>query len=208
MTRRRLAGIGGIVFPVLFIVAMATGGTPGGNYHADDMANFVARDHRVYVFASLLLITVSLIGLLVATNYLCETCYGEGRHGRIAWGASLLAAAALLIGLTVAVTPSTSLAIGGGPSIDPAVNYTIMQAGLGIMFVSGGIMLGVSFLTLAIRGETAPRWLRAFSGIVGVLALFSMAYFPFFAVLLWGLVVGIWLLVSSRTAEALTPQPT
>jgi uncharacterized membrane protein HdeD (DUF308 family) len=39
--------------------------------------------------------------------------------------------------------------------------------------------------------------MRAFTGIVGLLALASIAFFPFWAVFLWGLVIGIWLLVSS-----------
>ena len=201
---RSLAGIGGIVFAVLFVSGMVSANPPGGDYRAGDIADFVAKGHRVNVVASLFLITISVVGLLMVTEYLCETSYGQGRHGRIAWGASLLAAASFLIGLTVVVTPSMSVALGGGPSIDPAVNYTIMQAGFGIMFVSGGVMLGVSFLTLAIGGHAAPRWVRAFSGIVGLLAFFSMAYFPFFGVILWGLVIGIWLLVSSPKQVPLT----
>jgi hypothetical protein len=202
MHDRRLAGIGGIVFGVLFIAGMITANPPGGDYEAGDVADFVAKDHRNAVIAMMALITLAVVGLLLATAYLCETSFGKGRHGRIAWGTSLLAAASFLIGAVVVSTPSTSLAIGGGPAIDPAVGYTLMQAGFGIMFFAGGLMLGVSLLTLAIGGRDAPTWVRVFSAVVGVLALFSMAFFPFFAVLLWGLVIGIWLLVSTPTAQA------
>ncbi len=202
MNDRRLAGIGGIVFGVLFISGMIVGNSPGGDYKASDVADFVAHGHRNAVTGMIVLLALAVIGLLLVTAYLCETSFGKGRHGRIAWGTSLLAAASFLIGAVIVTTPSMSLAVGGGPSIDPAVNYTIMQAGLGIMFVGGGIMLGVALLTLAIGGKDAPTWVRAFSAVVGVLALFSMMFFPFFAVLLWGLVTGIWLLVSTPTAPA------
>ncbi len=199
---RKLAGIGGIVFAVLFIAGMVSANPPGGDYHPGDIADFVAEGHRVNVFASLFLITLAVVGLLIVTEYLCATSFGPGREGRIAWGTSLLAAASFLIGLTVLATPSMSIALGGGPPIDPTVSYTIMQAGFGIMFVSGGIMLGVSLLILAIGGSAIPSWVRAVSGIVGLLALFSLAFFPFFAVLIWGLVIGIWLLASSPPAKS------
>ena len=194
---RRLAGIGGIVFAVLFVSGMIFGNGPGGNYHARDVADFVAKGHRSSVVASGVLVALAVVGLLLVTAYMCETYFSKGRDGRIAWGTSLLAAASFLIGIAVLLTPSTSLFVGGGPAIDPAVSYTIMQAGYGIMFFSGGIMLGVSLLTLALGGHAAPTWVRAFSGLVGLLALFSLAFFPFFGVLIWGLVIGIWLLASS-----------
>ena len=41
---------------------------------------------------------------------------------------------------------------------------------------------------------------------MGVLALFSVAFEPFLAVLVWGFVVGIWLLATSpKTDVAVTP---
>ena len=198
---RKLAGIGAIVFAVLFVSGMIAGNAPGGEYDASDVADFVADGHRSNVVASSVLVAIAVVGLLLVTAYMCDTYFSKGRDGRIAWGTSLLAAASFIIGITVLLTPSTSLFVGGGPSIDPAVSYTIMQAGYGIMFLSGGIMLGVSFLTLALGGHAAPTWVRAFSGLIGLLALFSLAFFPFFGVLIWGLVIGIWLLASSPPAK-------
>jgi len=194
---RRLAGIGSLVFTVLLVAAAIAANAPGGNYHANDVADFVAKGHRSSVMISLFLVAAAIAGLLVVMAYLCETSFGKGRSGRIAWGTSLFAAGSFLVGWAILITPSMSVALGGGPSIDPAVSYTIMQAGWAVFLVVSGMMLGISFLTLAIAGTAAPTWMRAFTGIVGLLALASIAFFPFWAVFLWGLVIGIWLLVSS-----------
>ena len=194
---RRLAGIGSLVFTVLLVAAAIAANAPGGNYHANDVADFVAKGHRSSVMISLFLVAAAIVGLLVVMAYLCETSFGKGRSGRIAWGTSLFAAGSFLVGWAILITPSMSVALGGGPSIDPAVSYTIMQAGWAVFLVVSGMMLGISFLTLAIAGTAAPTWMRAFTGIVGLLALASIAFFPFWAVFLWGLVIGIWLLVSS-----------
>jgi hypothetical protein len=43
------------------------------------------------------------------------------------------------------------------------------------------------------------RWLTI---IVGVLGLASLAFFPWFALLIWAVVAGIWLLMSERTSQA------
>ena len=194
---RRLAGIGSLVFTVLLVAGAIAANAPGGNYHANDVADFVAKGHRSVVMLSLFLIAGAVVGLLVVMAYLCESSFGKGRSGRIAWGTSLLAAGSFLTGWAIMITPSMSIALGGGPGIDPKVSYTIMQAGWAVFLVVSGMMLGISFLTLAIVGHAAPTWMRAFTGIVGLLALASVAFFPFWAVFLWGLVIGIWLLVSS-----------
>jgi hypothetical protein len=49
--------------------------------------------------------------------------------------------------------------------------------------------------------QTLPPWLRWFTLIVGALALGSMAWLPFFPLLLWGLVIGIWLLSSAGKTD-------
>jgi len=161
-----------------------------------DADALAARLHRVFgtlfsrpgVVAALVLGTVGTIALALTFRQASSADFGLG---------GLLVA---FLGLALA---------GAGHEAAHAIatkaeGRRVGRAGIGIMFVSGGVMLGVSFLTLAIGGHAAPRWVRAFSGIVGLLAFFSMAYFPFFGVILWGLVIGIWLLVSSPKQVPLT----
>lgn len=193
---RRLAGIGGLAFTVLLVIATVSASPPGGEYEASDVADFVAKDHRTVVILSLFLIAAAMVGLLMVMAYLCETSFGSRRSGRIAWGTSLLAIGAFLTGWAIVLAPAMSITVGGGPDVDPAVAYTIMQAGFGVFLAVSCLFLGISFLTLALAGSAAPTWVRIVTGIVGLLAFAAMAFVPVYAVLLWGLVVGIWLLVS------------
>jgi hypothetical protein len=43
-----------------------------------------------------------------------------------------------------------------------------------------------------------PAWLRWSTLVAGVAGIVSLAFFPAILVLLWGIVMGIWLLVPSR----------
>jgi hypothetical protein len=142
--------------------------------------------------------------------YLSETSFGAGRLGRLAWGTGLLGAAALLIGWVLQFAPSVSLQ-GGVPALDPAISMTFIYAGYAVFFAAGGMLLGIAILTFAIGGHAAPMWVRAFSALAGLIGILSGANIPFYVVLLWGLVVGIWLLVSSPRPDApttATPQTT
>jgi len=212
---RRFAGVGGIAFAVSLVVGFTFFGPKGGHYSAAEIANFVAQSSTTIIF-SIYLFAVSIIGLIVLMAYLSDTCFGAGRHDQMVWGTSLLAAASFLIGWGLYLALSTAV-IAGGPAIDPAISYTFVSAGLVVLFGVSGILLGIALLTLTIGGHAAPRWVRAFSGLAGLSALFSWAFLlaskwspnqwlpvPFYVVVLWGLIIGVWLLVSSPRADAPT----
>jgi len=200
---RRLAGTGGILFAALVVAGLSVANPQAGKYHVADVSRFVAKGHRDAAVVSGALIAVATVGLVALMAYLCEAYLGKGQRARVAWGSSLLAAGSFLIGWTVILAPSLAVSVGGGPGIDPAISYTFIEAGFGI-FLVGGLLLGIALLTLTFAGRAAPLWVRALTGVVGLLALFSGAFDPFLAVLLWGLVIGIWLLVSSPRADAPT----
>jgi hypothetical protein len=193
---RGAAGIGGIVFAVFVVAALSVANAQGGTYHRADVSRFVAEEHRNAAVASAVLIGIAIVGLVALMAYLCTTYLEAGLRDRIAWGASLLASGSFLIGWTVVLAPALTVAVGGGPAIDPAVSYTFIETGFGI-FLVGGVLLGVAFLTFTIAAHAAPTWARALTGVVGLLALASSAFDPFLAVLLWSLIIGVWLVVSS-----------
>jgi len=210
---RRLAGVGGIAFAVSLVVGFTFFGPKGGQYSAAEIVAFAAQGSTALI-ASVYLFAVSIIGLIVLMAYLSETCFGAGRQGRVAWGASLLAAASVLIGWGLYLAVPTSV-IAGGPAIDPAVSYAFVSAGFVVLFGVGGMLLGIALLTLAIAGHTAPTWVRAFSGLAGLSALFAWGFIvvsqwspnqwlpvPFYVVVLWGFVIGGWLVVSSPRPDA------
>jgi hypothetical protein len=204
---RRVAGVGGVAFAVCLVVGFTFFGPRGGFYSAGGVANFVGQNPANIVL-SFYLFAVSITGLAVLMAYLSETYLGRSPLARVAWGTSLLAAASFLIGWALYFAPSTSV-ISGGPAIDSATRYTFLNAGFVVLFGAGGIFLSVALLALAIGGNVVPIWVRALSALAGLSALFSWAFLllshwspnqwlpvPFYVVLLWALVTGVWLLVS------------
>lgn len=213
---RRLGGMGGIAFAVALVVGFTFFGPRGGFYAASAVDSFV--DQRATnIIISVYLFAVSTMGLCMLMAYLSETELSAGRHDRLAWGTSLLAAASFLIGWGIYFAPSIAV-LSGGPTIDPAISYTFLSAGMIILFGVGGLLLGSALLTLAIASREAPMWVRALNALTGLSALFSFAFIlvsrwspnqwlpvPFYLVVLWGIVLGVWLLVSPRPASTSRP---
>lgn len=201
---RMMAGCGGVGFGVLFFAAMMVGNPPGGNYSASDVAGYVASGHRVAVFSSVYLAILAVVGLIALLAGLREQL-APTAAARVFWGCGLAGAAGLAIGWCISATNPLSMTLGGGKALDPRVTYAFSQAGLVVMFAGGAILLGAALVALALDGSAPlPSWLRWTTGIAGVLGLASPAFFPFFAVLLWAVVTGIWTLTSDRAA---VPQP-
>jgi hypothetical protein len=207
---RRLAGIGGIAFAVALVVGFTFFGPRGGFYAASAMATFVGQNPN-NVIVSVYLFTVSNLGLMLLMAYLSRL---SGDLERVTWSSSLLAAGSFLIGWSVYFAPSISV-LSGGPAIDPAVSYTFTSAGFVVLFGVGGLLLGIALITVGIGDRGAPPWVRAFNGLTGLAALFSFAFIvathwspnqwlpvPFYLVVLWGIVIGAWLLVSSSRPAA------
>lgn len=210
---RRLAGVGGIAFAVSLVIGFTFFGPKGGHYSAAEIAAFVAQAPTALI-ASVYMFAVSIIGLVVLMAYLSEAWLQHGWHIRLAWGTSLLAAASVLIGWAIYLVLPIAV-LSGGPTVDPAASYAIVSAGFVVLFGVGGVLLGIALLALALGGNAVPTWVRALSGLAGLSALFSWAFLiatawspnqwlpvPFYVVVLWGVVVGIWLLVSTPEPEA------
>jgi hypothetical protein len=212
-SERQRAGIGGILFAVSLVVGFTLFGPKGGQYSADEVAAFVGQGN-VGLMVSVYLLLVSIIGLIALISYLSETWIGSGRQRRTVWGASLAAGATFLVGWALYLTAPTST-LAGGPAIAPAISYALMSGGMLVFFGAGGALLGIALAILATRGTAAPSWIRVFTGLTGLAALSSWAFLlatgwspnqwlpgPSYLVILWGLVTGVWLLISPATPEA------
>jgi hypothetical protein len=205
---RSLAGVGGIAFAVSLVAGLETSGPKGGHYSAAEIANFVGQSSTSLI-VSVCLFAVSIFGLIVLMAYLSEASGGTGRHRRLTWSTSVAAGASFLIGWGLYLAPPTAIR-AGGPAIDPAISYALISAGLGVLYGVGGMLLGIALVTLAIGSISTPLWVRGFTGIAGLSALVSWAFLlasswspnqwlpvPFYVVILWSLIIGGWLLVSS-----------
>lgn len=208
-----LGGVGGIAFGVLTILALFIASPPGGSYKASDAASYVARGHRAGVFVATYLVLIGVLGLVCLLARLREAVSVAAEdHGvalSIFWGTGLAAAASFAIGwcISFSLPLAYAFATGGDPfSIRPREVYAINEIGDVIVFGGAGILLGMALIALALGARaTLPAWLRWLTLIAGVLGFASLAYFPWFALPIWSVVVGVWLLASGRASTSARP---
>jgi hypothetical protein len=204
-----VAGVGGILFAVLWFLTVFVADPPGGGYSASDVASFVDKDHRTAIFVAVALGLLSVLGLLLLLAGLRERVSGgDSLTATVFWSASLLSVAGLAIGWVTVLTVPISRAFGGSTIvvIDPALTYTITEIGWVIMFAVGGTFLGVALITSVIGSAQAyPAWLRWFTLVVGVLGLASLAWIPFFALLIWAIITSLWLIAAGRAGAPVAP---
>jgi hypothetical protein len=208
MTRdRRLAGAGGIAFAVALVAGFTLYGPKGGMYSAAEIAAFAAQS-SFGLAVSVVLFGVSIVGLFLCLAYLSGTYVDEGPYRRMAWGMSMAGGSSILIGWGLYLAAPIARH-SGGPAIDPGISYALISAGFAVLFGVGGLLLGIVLISVAIGGSNAPTWVRGLSGLAGLSGLLSWAFLlasnwspnqwlpvPFYLVVLWGLVIGIWLVVS------------
>ena len=203
MNQTRLAGIGGLAFGILAFVALIIASPPGGDYKASDVTSFLAKGHRPAVFVSVYVMLLAAAGLLLLLARLRTTI--EGSRGSLFWAFSVASVTAWFAGYLLVGAPVTALAFSGGKlganSISPQVAYVLTESGWAVMYGAGGILLGAALVTLVVGRVRLPAWVRWSTAVAGVAALAAIAWFPFFLVYLWAIVLGLWTLVAAP-AEA------
>lgn len=204
MKRDYTVGVAAVLFPVLTFVGLVLSNPPGGNYSAKHISDFVAHGHRPVIYVSLYLLLLAAAALLYLVSGLRERVVG-GFASRLFATTGYAAGAAWAIGAALIFTVPIGLANGGHLPSDSNVIYMFSQAGFVIIFDAGGILLALALLGLAAGARAAvPSWLRWFTVLAGVVGLASFAFFPFFILLIWSLVFGIWLLASGTGDRATT----
>ena len=202
-SRSALAGIGSIAFSVLTIVGLALANPPGGTYKASDAVKYVAKGHHVAVFASVYVLLLAVLGLLLLLAYLRDLLSaapdGE-RMARIFWAMGIGAATSFAVGWAIVLGNAIAHAFGGsGVVVDPAVTYLATELGFSVVFGPAAILLGFALIAFVVGVRTlVPTWLRWSTLVAGLAGVVSLAFFPAALVLLWGIVMGIWLLVPGR----------
>jgi hypothetical protein len=198
--RTTLAGAGAIAFGVLTIVGFL-GGTPGGNYDESTVADYVSGGHLPIVIATGYLAIVGVVGLICLLAYLRELIGADpGRQlaANIVWGIGLASAASFAVGWGLVTGIAVAAAEGGSAaSVPHPVTYQLSDTSVNVLFGSGGIFLGFAFIAvmLSTRGQL-PGWLRWVTLVAGILALAAPFYFPAFAIPLWAVLFGVWLIAA------------
>lgn len=193
----RWPGVAALGFAILWLGGVILAAPPGGNYSASDLHDFTASGHRTTVVIGILLSLVGVICLLGLITYLRRLAVSGSSDGSFVWGAGLISVAGFAIGSALIDIVPLGLANGGKP-ISAPVTYMFTQIGFAAAWGVGGSFLAVTLLGLAVPGTVVmPGWLRWFTVVAGVIGLFSIAFFPFFILIVWAIVTGIWLLVSA-----------
>lgn len=146
---------------------------------------------------------IAVVGLVLLLARLRATI--EGTRETLFWGFSIAAAASWLVGYALVIATPAALAFSGGKlsasAISPQTGFVFSEAGYAVMYGAGGILLGVALATFVIGRAAVPAWVRWSTAVATVCALAALAWFPFFIVYLWAIVVGLWTLLAAP-AEA------
>jgi hypothetical protein len=197
-----VAGAGAIAFGV-FTVVGTFGGAPGGSYDESTVADYVSNGHFPTVVVTGYLALFGVVGLICVLAYLREVISVEpGRKlaASIFWGTGLAAAASMAVSWGLVTGIAVAAAEGGrAASVSHPVTYVVSDASLNVLFGSGGGLLGFALIALVLgsRGQL-PNWLRWLTLIAGVLAIGAPFFFPAFAIPIWGVVTGVWLIAAGR----------
>jgi hypothetical protein len=205
--RTTAAGIGGIAFSVLTVIGIVIAMPPGGGYKESDIADYLSKGHRPVVFVAFYLGLLGILGLIFLLAHLRDAIGatpGTQRTATIFWGTGLAGAASFAIGWAV-IGGQVVAHTEGGHSIvvAPPLTYLIGEIGVVMIFGSGAVLLGFALIALGLSARLVfPEWLRWLTLIAGVASLAGLAFFPFFLLIIWGIVIGIWLVVASKDADA------
>jgi hypothetical protein len=203
------AGIGAVAFAVLPVIGMFLANPPGGSYSVHDSVKYAAKGHHTAVFVSVYFVLAGAIGLVVLLSRLRESI--GGRFASVFWGLGVGGAAVYVAGYALVAALPVALTYGGansGLTTTPSLTYILSESGWAIMFGAGCTLIGAALVTFAFASPTVPAWVRWTALVAGICGIASVAWFPYFVMALWALVIGVWLIAADRgTVGATAPQP-
>jgi hypothetical protein len=204
-----VAGIGALAFTVFTIVGLGLVNPPGGTYKTSNITDYLEKGHRVAVFVGLYVELLGVLGLILVLAYLRELIT-SARTARFFWTLTVISASSFLLGWAVMASGALARAFGGSAVVVSApTTYVVSEVGVIMVWGPGAIVLAGALIAFAatIRTEI-PAWLRWVTLALAIIGLASPAFFPSFALLLWSLIMGVWLLASGARAPTSTSAAT
>jgi hypothetical protein len=191
----------------LTVIGIVIAMPPGGSYKESDIADYLSKGHRPVVFVAFYLGLLGILGLIFLLAHLRDAIGatpGAQRTATIFWGTGLAGATSFAIGWAVIGGQVVAHTEGGhNIAVAPPLTYLIGEIGVVMIFGSGAVLLGFALIALGLAARLVfPEWLRWLTVIAGVGSLAGLAFFPFFLLIIWGIVIGIWLVVASSAADA------
>ena len=203
------AGLGGILYVVLFIVGsiLALGGAPGGDAAPAKVIGYYSKSgHRDRISFGWILIVLGVFFFLWFLGRLWQVVRGLDAAGMLSlvvgaggavYAALTLAAIALDVGIRT-MSDDTY-----GHQVYPDLIHAAGDAGY-VMHASGGMGIGAMMIAASVavlRGRVLPVWAGWLGVTLGIIALFSIFFFPQLAIVVW-LVAAGWLLFRVSPAQA------
>lgn len=189
----RLAPLTGVLFGLIVIVAVFTGGgeTPKPSDSAAKVVVYYAK-HRSEIETSGILFAVAFLVLVLFAgalrSYLRNTGGGDGLGTLVLAGAVLMAAGALGV---------TALEYGLAHNLryftpETARTLNFISTEMFLPVLAGGFVFGVCAGLAIVRGAALPRWLGWVSVAIGVAALVPpIAFGALLGLLIWTIVVAV-----------------
>jgi hypothetical protein len=188
----RLAPLTGVVFAVLVVVGVVTGGeTPDANARPAKVISYYAANRSEIETSSILFAIAFLILVLFAgslRSYLRRTAPAEGLAAIVLAGAVLMAAGALI---TTAAEYGLAHNLSG---LTPATAQTmnLISNEFFLPIIGGAFLLAVSSGLAILRGALLPKWLGWVAIVLGIAALVPPASFPALLVfVIWSIIVSV-----------------
>jgi hypothetical protein len=202
------AGIGAIVFSVSTVAALVLANPPGGNYSSKTVTDYLAKGHRIEVIVAMHLALVGLVGLVFLLAHF-RSVLDAGTAQTVFWGTGVAAAAAFAVGWGFVGGQVVAHWEGGSAIAIPlSVTYLVSEVGVVLVYGSGAILLGCALIVFVLNARSViPTWLRRLTLVAGVAGIGGLAFFTFYLLMLWGIVVGVWLVAGGSRAPARSLAP-
>jgi hypothetical protein len=202
------AGLGGILYAVLFVVGaiLALGGAPDGDAAPAKVIRYYSDSgHRGRISVGWILIVLGVFFFLWFLGRLWQVVRGFDTVGVlslvVAVGGAVYAALTLA-GIALNVGIRTMSDDTYHHQVFPELIHAAGDASY-VIHASGGIGVGAMMIAAsvaALRAGALPGWVGWLSVAFGIIALFSVLFFPQFAILIWMLVAG-WLVFRATPAS-------
>ena len=195
----RWAGLGGIAYVVLFVVGgiLAFGGQPDLDAPPSEVIDYFGdsghRDKIGFGWALIVLGVFFFLWFLAALRQALRRIDADGFLTNLATLGGAVYAALTLAGVSLGAAIKTMSDDTYQDRVFPELIHAADDASY-VMHASGGVgaaamMIGASLL--AMRAGVVPRWLGVVGVVSGILAIFSIMFFPQFLIALWLVVAGV-----------------
>ena len=205
----RWAGLGGIVYVVLFVVGLIVmmKGLPDSSAPPDEVRRYYAdggnRDHIHIGFLLILIGVFFLVWFLGALREVVRRLAGDGLLTTVTTVGGAVYAATTLVAFSLDEAIYTMNDDTYKHTVYPGLIHAANDSGY-VIHSAGGAALGAAIVAVslaALGARALPAWLGWVSVVAGLVVIFSIFFFPWF-------VIAIWLVVASVLVTRALGRPT